>query len=140
MATSRAGDLTAGRVARWIAALPQGPQLRAQIQQAPDSVVKMFVRQIARNEVLLKQADWAKIQLDTTATANLRKSFVGAITGMWNGLGIAPATLTDSAKSKGDKERLAASRIEAYVDRLTQQQAQFIEVPAPIEAALRGKY
>jgi peptidyl-prolyl cis-trans isomerase D len=140
LATSLAGDLTASRVARWIGALPMGPQLRAQIQQAPDSMVRMFVKQLARNEVLLKQADSAKIQLDTAETANLRRSFVAAVTGMWNGLGITPASLTDSAKSKADKERLAATRIESYLDRLTSQQAQFVEVPAPIETALRGKF
>ncbi|GLC28134.1 peptidylprolyl isomerase [Roseisolibacter agri] len=140
LATSSAGDLKASRVARWIGALPMGPQLRTQIQQAPDSVIKVFVKQLARNEVLLKQADSAKIQLDTTELANLRKSFVGAVTNMWSGLGVAPAALNDSAKSKADKERLAATRVETYLDRLTQQQAQFIEVPAPIEAALRSKY
>jgi peptidyl-prolyl cis-trans isomerase D len=140
LATSTAGDLTAARVAKWISALPMGPQIRAQIAQAPDSLVTMFVKQLARNEVLLKQADSAKIQLDTAETANLRRSFVGAITGMWSGLGVSPAALTDSAKSKADKERLAAARVESYLDRLTQQRAQFVEVPAPIESALRNKY
>lgn len=140
VATSAAGDLTAGRVAQWIAALPQGPQIRAQVQQAPDSLIKTFVRQLARNEVLLKQADSAKIQLDSAELGNLRRSFVAAVTGMWTGLGITPASLTDSAKSKADRERLAASRVESYLDRLTQQRAQFVEVPAPIEAALRTKY
>lgn len=140
LATSTAGDLTAARVAKWVSALPMGPQIRAQIAQAPDSLIKTFVKQLARNEVLLKQADSAKIQLDTAETANLRRSFVGAITGMWSGLGIAPTALADSAKSKADKERLAAARVESYLDRLTQQRAQFIEVPAPIESALRNKY
>ncbi|MDF1503427.1 peptidylprolyl isomerase [Roseisolibacter sp. H3M3-2] len=140
LATSSAGDLTAGRVAQWISALPMGPQLKAQIQQAPDSVIKTFVKQLARNEVLLKQADSAKITLDTAETGNLRRSFVGAVTGMWNGLGINPVALNDSAKTKADKERLAASRVENYLDRLTRQQAQFVEVPPPIEAALRGKF
>ena len=140
LATSAAGDLTAGRVAKWISALPMGPQLKAQIQQAPDSVIKTFVKQLARNEVLLKQADSAKIQLDTAETGNLRRSFVSAVTGMWTGLGINPTALNDSAKSKADKERLAASRVESYLDRLTMQQAQFVEVPPPIEAALRGKF
>src|SRR3712207_8740729 len=54
----------------------------------------------------------AKIQLDTAEVANLRRSFVGAITSMWSVLGVAPAALTDSAKSKADKERLAATRVE----------------------------
>jgi peptidyl-prolyl cis-trans isomerase D len=140
VATSVAGDLKASRVARWIGSLPQAPQMRAQIQQAPDSVVRLFVRQLARNELLLKQADSAKIQLDTAEIANLRRTFVSAITQAWTGLGIAPASLRDSAKSDGDRERIAHTRIEGYLDRLTQQQAQFVEIPVPIERALRAKY
>jgi peptidyl-prolyl cis-trans isomerase D len=140
VARSVAGELTAGRVAQWIQALPMGPQLRAQIQQAPDSLVKTFVKQLARNEVLLKQADSAKVQLDTAEIGNLRRTFAGAVTGIWTGLGIAPAGLVDSAKGGGDKASVAAARVEGYLDRLTQQQAQFVEVPAPIGVAVRNKY
>ena len=140
LARSVAGELSAGRVAQWIQALPMGPQLRAQIQQAPDSLVKTFVKQLARNEVLLKQADSAKVQLDTAEVANLRRTFAGAVTGIWTGLGVAPAALVDSGKTSGDKERVAAGRIESYLDKLTQQQVQFVEVPAPVGVAVRRKY
>ncbi|MBV9880631.1 MAG: peptidyl-prolyl cis-trans isomerase [Gemmatirosa sp.] len=140
VASSVAGELKASRVAEWITSMPQSPQLRAQIQQAPDSVVKLFVQQLARNELLLRQADSAKITLDTAATNNLRRTFVAAITGAWSGLGVTPAALKDSAKSDGDREKLAARRVEDYLDRLTQQRAQFIEIPSPIERALRKKY
>jgi peptidyl-prolyl cis-trans isomerase D len=140
LATSTVGDLKAIRVAQWIGSLPQSPQMRAQIQQAPDSVVRLFVKQLARNELLLKQADSAKIQLDTAETSNLRKAFTAAMSQAWTGLGIAPATLKDSATSDADRARLAATRVEAYLDRLTQQRAPFIEVPVPIERALRSKY
>ena len=140
LATSTAGDLKASRVAEWIASLPQSQQIRGQIAQAPDSVVKTFVKQLARNELLLKQADSAKIQLDTAEMNNLRRTFVGAISQAWTGLGVAPSTLKDSAKSDGDREKLAASRVEGYLDRLTQQRAEFVQVPIPIERALRQKY
>src|SRR5207248_5990689 len=65
LASSTVGELKASRVAEWIAALPASQQMRMQIQQAPDSVVKTFVRSLARNELLLKQADSAKVQLDS---------------------------------------------------------------------------
>ena len=70
LATSSAGELTAGRVARWISGVPNSPQLRAQMQQAPDSVINLFVKSLARQELLLKQADSAKIQLTPDETAN----------------------------------------------------------------------
>jgi peptidyl-prolyl cis-trans isomerase D len=140
LATSTAGDLKASRVAEWIASLPQSQQMRAQIQQAPDSIVKTFVKQLARQEVLLKEADSAHIQMDTTELANLRRTFVSAISQAWSGLGITPASLKDSAKTESDREKLASSRIESYLDRLTQQRAEFVQVPVPIERALRTKF
>jgi peptidyl-prolyl cis-trans isomerase D len=140
VASSVAGDLTAARVARWISSLPQNREVRAQIQQAPDSTVKLFVQQLARQELLLKKADSAKIQLDTAEVNNMRRAFSGAITNLWSGLGIAPAQLADSAKTEADRQRLAAARVENYLERLVQQRAQFLDVPAPIVVALRTKY
>ena len=140
LATSSAGDLKASRVADWLASLPQSQQMRGQVQQAPDSIVKVFVKQLARNELLLKQADSAKIQLDTAEMNNLRRTFVGAVAQLWTGLGVAPASLKDSAKTDGDREKLAASRIESYLDKLTQQRAEFVQMPVPVERALREKY
>jgi len=140
LATSSAGDLTAARVARWISALPNNREVRAQIQQAPDSIVRLFVQQMARQELLLKQADSANVRLDTAELANMRRAFTGAVGNLWTGLGVAPAQLTDSAKTEADRQRLAAARVENYLDRLVQQRAQFLDVPAPITVALRTKY
>jgi hypothetical protein len=140
LATSKAGDLTAARVARWVSALPQNREVRTQIQQAPDSLVKLFVKQLARQELLLKQADSAKVQLDSADLNNMRRAFTGAVGNLWTGLGVGPAQLADSAKTEADRQRLAAARIEGYLDRLVQQRAQFLDVPAPITVALRTKY
>lgn len=140
LATSVAGDLKASRVAEWIQSLPGGPQLRMQIQQAPDSLVTQFVRRLVRNELLLKQADSAKVQVDTAELANMKGAYKQAIVSIWTGLGVSPTSLADSAKDAGAKSKLAAARVDAYLDRLTQQQAPFVEVPAPIAAALRAKF
>jgi peptidyl-prolyl cis-trans isomerase D len=140
LATSTNGDLKAERVAAWLTSLPQAPQMRQQIQGSPDSVIKQFVKQLARNEILIKQADSAKVQLDTAETNNLHRTFVAAITQAWTGLGIQPDSLKAAGKSDGDREKIAASKVESYLDRLTQQKAGFIEVPIPVERALRGKY
>ncbi len=139
IATSSAGDLTVGRVAQWMSALPTGPQLRQQIAQAPDSLIKLFVRQVARQEVLLKKADSAKITLDSNEVVNLRRAYIGAIGNIWNGLGVSPTQLADSAKTEADRQRLAAARVDSYLDRLVQQRAQFVEIPTPIEAGVRAK-
>ena len=141
LATSTAGDFKASRMARWLGSLPQSVQLRGQLAnpQVPDSMVRQFVKSVVRNEVLLKQADSLKITMDTALLSNMRRSFVAAVTNSWAGLGVAPTALTDSAKG-GSKEQVAAARVEDYLDRLTQQRAGFVEVPIPIERALRDKY
>jgi parvulin-like peptidyl-prolyl isomerase len=138
IATSTAGNFTAARMARWIGALP--PQTRPQIASAADSLVNTFVKQIVRNELVLKEADSAKVTLDTTTTNNIRRQFGMAVTGSWQALGVDPKSLADSAKTGGEKEKLAAARIESYMNRLLSQQAQFVEVPTPLESLLRDKY
>jgi hypothetical protein len=142
LATSTAGEFRASRLAQWLASLPSGAQLRAQLgnPQVPDTLVKQFVTSVVRNEVLLKQADSAKVELDTALITNMRKSFVGAVTAAWGNLGIAPSALTDTGKAGGDRQHVAAAKIEDYLDRLTTQRAQFVEVAVPIERALRDKY
>ena len=75
IATSILGDFTAARAAKWITAFPNPQQLRQQIQQAPDSALPEFVKAIVRNDLLLHQADSAKITLDTAETNEIRRAF-----------------------------------------------------------------
>jgi len=53
---------------------------------------------------------------------------------------VAPAQLADSAEATQDRERLAAQRVNRYVEALLAQQAQFVEVPPPLLFALRDKF
>lgn len=140
VATYAGGEMTAARVVRWIGGFPQPEQVRAQLQQAPDSVIPMFVKSIVRNELFLRQADSAKVVLDTADVNNIRRSFKSLVTNAWAGLGIAPGALADSAKTKSDRVRIAGARVDAYVDRLVQQQERYVEIPAPLASALHDKF
>ena len=53
---------------------------------------------------------------------------------------MSPAQLADSAKTVAEKEKLAALRIEQYLDALLKNQAQFIDVSEPVSIALHKKY
>lgn len=134
------GSFTVARMAKWLAGFPNPDQIRGQIAQAPDSVVPLFVRNFVRNDLLLNQADSAKVQVDSTERAEIRRAFVALVTNTWTGLRVSPALLADSAKTTTEKERLAASRIEKYVDRLLGQEEQYIEIPAPLASALHEKF
>ena len=62
------------------------------------------------------------------------------VSNVWSALGIDPKMLADSAKSTAEKERLAASRVDAYLDRMMAGQAQPISVPTPLKKMLDAKY
>ncbi|HUQ82295.1 MAG TPA: peptidylprolyl isomerase [Gemmatimonadaceae bacterium] len=140
IATSTMGDFTAARAAKWITAFPNPPQLRQQIQQAPDSALPEFVKAIVRNELLLRQADSAKVTLDTAETNEIRRAFVGMVANTWSGLNISPNRLADSAKTVAERERLAAARVDDYMERLLTKDEQFVPIQPTLESALHSKY
>jgi len=140
LATSTAGSLTTQRLIGWLETLQPNANVLDQIKQAPDSVIVSLVRNFVKNELILKQADSAKVQIDTAEINGLRRSFASAVTSAWNQLGVSPATLATSAKSEGEREVLARGRIDEYFDKMVSEQAPFVPVPTPIANVLREKY
>lgn len=140
LATSTAGKFTASRLIGWLETLPPNARVLDQIKQAPDSILIAMVRRFANNELVLKQADSAGVKIDPAEIEQLHSSFVNAVKQGWAQLGVTPASLQDSAKSEGDREKLAAKRIDDYFTRMVQEQAPFVAVPTPVATALRSKY
>jgi hypothetical protein len=140
LATSTAGKFTAARLVGWLETLPPNVRVLDQIKQMPDSMVTQLVRRFANNELVLKQADSAKIQVDTAQLSQLHSNFVAAVQNAWAQLGVAPTSLQDSAKTESDRETLAARRINEYFTRMVQEQAPFVPVPTPLSNVLRTKY
>lgn len=140
IATSRRGNLTAGRMAEWIAAFPPQSQIRGQVMQAPDTLIPMFVRNIMRSELLLKAADSAGIALDSTETAELRQAFYTGAGRIMRQLELAPDQLATAGEARADRERLAAERVEAYVVRLLRNEGEYIEVPEQMAIVLREEF
>jgi hypothetical protein len=140
LATFRGGELTAGRLARWIEAFPPQTRIREQVASAPDSLIPLFVKQIVRNELLLRQADSAKVQLDTGEVRQLHTGWSNMVTMAYVQLGIEPRLLFDSTQSKTERQRIASEKVEGYMDQLLSERARFVDVPPPLAAALREKY
>lgn len=140
VASSKLGNFTAGDVARWISSFSQQEQVRAQLQQAPDTALPDFVKSLIRNELFLQQADSAKVELDSLEVANIRQAFRTLVQSTWAGLGITPAVLADSGKTPQERERIAAGRVDAYLERLLLAQEGFVEIPPPLSNALREKF
>jgi parvulin-like peptidyl-prolyl isomerase len=140
IATSTAGKFTASRLVGWLETLPANARIIDQIKQAPDSSLNAMVKRFANNELVLRQADSAKITFDPAETAQMRDGFVNAVKQAWSQLGVTPSSLQDSAKTEGDREKLAAKRIDAYFDKLVEEQARFVAVPTPVANVLRSKF
>jgi hypothetical protein len=140
LATSTAGTFTTSRLVGWLETLPPQARVLDQIKQSPDSLLVQLVRNFVKNELVLKQADSAKVQIDPAEMAQLHASFTNAVRSAWAQLGVMPPSLADSAKSEGDREKLAAKRIDGYFARMVQEQAPFVAVPTPLSNILREKF
>lgn len=140
LATSNAGKFTTSRLVGWLETLPPQARVLDQIKQSPDSLLLQLVRNFVKNELVLKQADSAKVQVDPAALEQLHSSFTNAVRSAWTQLGVTPTALTDSAKSEGDREKLAVKRIDDYFTRMVQEQAPFVQVPTPLSNVLHGKF
>jgi hypothetical protein len=119
---------------------PRGAQLSQQIGSLPDSIIRRYVEQMAQRELLLQRADSAKMGPTPEQVANLHRDFVQAVTVAWQALRIDPKSLADSAKTPAERERLAASRVESFLDKVMAGEAQPLPVPAPLQIVLMDKY
>lgn len=142
LASFKGGELTVKRFLQWVEAFPPQARIAQQLAQpsTPDSLVALFVENIARNEVLLQKADSAGIVMTPDEIAQLRREFQALIIQIWQTLGVDPLMLADSARTAPERERLAANRIEAYMDRMMRGEAQPLTVPPPVEVVLAEKY
>jgi hypothetical protein len=140
IATYKGGSLTVGQFVRWIESMPPNARIPQQLLSAPDTLVRQFVKSIARQEVMLQKADSAGITMTPEEKQQLYTEFKQIVMSLWQELGIDPKQLADSARSAPERERLAASRIESYLDRVMVGQAQPISVPLPVQSILHAKY
>lgn len=140
IATSRKVDLTAGRMALWVAAFPAQAQIRPQIMEAADSLIPAFVMNIMRNELLLKRADSLGVTADTARVTEARNAFWQAVTGSMAALGVSPAQLADTTEDRKAREALAGTRVNAFVESLLGNRVEYVDVPEQVVLVLRDRY
>lgn len=140
IATARSGDLTAARLAQWMAAFPAQTRMRQQVVQAPDSLIPMFVKDyVMRNELLLRAADSAKVTLDSADVAEVRNAFRARVMEVMSTLNLAPSQLAEGA-DKAARESLAATRVDEYMGKMVRNEAQYVDVAEQIALVLRSRY
>jgi hypothetical protein len=138
--TSRKGNMSAARLAQWVAAIPSSQRLRPQIAQAPDSIVLRFVGEVMRNELMLKAADSAGLTVDSADVAMSQDAFYRGVSATLQALNLSPASLGDSAADAAARASVAAERIEGYLTRLLRNETNFVDVPEPIVIVLRDRF
>ena len=140
LATSTLGKFTAADLARWMETFPPQAQVAERVKSAPDSMLPVFVKNFVRNELVLHSADSAKLGPDATQLAEVRKLFTTSLTNAWTALNLDPKNLQAAGKSRGDRTKVAAQRVEEYITKLLAQQAQYVDVTQPVQNVLRDKY
>jgi peptidyl-prolyl cis-trans isomerase C len=140
LASFKGGDLNVSQFLGWVETMPPQMQVARQLPQLPDSTIRRFVSSMAERELMLQKADSAKITLSPEDKTQLYGQFSQLVGMLQQQLGIDPKALADSAKSAPERERLAASRVETYIDRILAGQAQPLPVPQPLASVLQSKY
>ena len=133
----RGGAFRVRDFARWLAAMPIG-QL-GQIQEAADSVLDGFAKNLAQQTILLRQADSAGITLPAEITSAIKMSYRTQITDVMMVSGLDVPELADTAKTPpSERRRIAAEKIDDYFQRLANNQAQFRPIPPTLSHELRA--
>jgi peptidyl-prolyl cis-trans isomerase D len=131
----RGGSLKVRDLVRWLAALD--PQIAQALPQASDDQIKQFLKAIAQRELLLEQADSAKVTLTAEDWKQLRAQHDSAITLLGSILNLSPELLRDSAATPEARTNLAMERVNDYLDRVLHGRARFFPVPPFLGETLR---
>ena len=133
----RGGSLRVKNLVRWLAALD--PQVMQALPQASDDQIKQFLKAIAQRDLLIQQADSAKVTLTPEDWQQIRAEHDSAIMMLGSILGLSPQMLRDSAASPEERTNIAMTRVNDYVDRVLQGRARFFPVPPFLGETLREK-
>jgi hypothetical protein len=140
LASYKGGELTVAEFLGWVESMPPQMQVQRQLPQAPDSIVKSFVSSMTQREVMLDKADSAKITMSPDEQAQLYQQVPQLVSQLWTQLGVDPKSLADSAKTVPERERLAANRVEAFVDKIFSGQAQPLRMPTSLGTLLQTRF
>jgi hypothetical protein len=110
----RGGSLRVKNLVRWLSALD--PQVAQSLPQASDDQIKQFLKAIAQRDLLIQQADSAKVMLTPQDWEQIRAEHDSAIMMLGSILNISPQMLRDSASSQEERTTIAMARVNDYVE------------------------
>ena len=142
VSTFKGGDMTIGQMIGWIDVMP--PQYRGQIQQFvptwPDTQVTAFTKNLTMRQLMLHQADSAKVDVPEAEKTNLKAQFNNYVQQTWTQLGLAPKDLAAGGKAEKDREKAASAHVDSLITQILNGEAQPVMIQMPLKAALDVHY
>jgi parvulin-like peptidyl-prolyl isomerase len=140
LATFDGGALTVAEFARWIRASTQdpmrGPEMLAQMQSVPDSMLELGIRQVVIKSLMLRDAEKEKIDLTPEEWNELRTQFLASVDTLKSVIGLGPEVV-DPAANEADRRRAAALKVDEFFTRMTKGEAQIHLLPGMLSWTLR---
>src|SRR5215218_6702705 len=137
LATFRGGALTVSEFMQWMQALP--PQYATQLRQANDTMLTQFAKVLTQNVILLRQADSAKIQVTPAEWKELAAGYRAQVDTLRTEMGLDTAALWDSTASAADRQKVAATKVDQYFDRLLSGKSRLRPLPSALATLLRDQ-
>jgi len=132
----RGGSLKVRDLMRWLAAL--NPQLLQSLPSASDQQINQFLKAITQRQLLLEQADSAKVTLSPDDWRQVREEHDSTIATLTTILNLTPEALRDSAGTSAQQRvTFAAARVNDYLDRVLHKRARYFPVPMFLAERLR---
>jgi parvulin-like peptidyl-prolyl cis-trans isomerase-like protein len=131
----RGGSLKVRDFARWLDALD--PQIINALPQANDEQINQFLKSLAQQQLMLEQADSAKVTLTAEDWKRVRDEHDSTMIMITNILNLSPELLRDSGGTTPPaRVNFALGRVNDYFDRVFHGRARFYPLPAFLADAL----
>ncbi len=124
----RGGSLKVRDFVRWLGALD--PQILQALPQANPEQISQFLKSLAQQELMLAQADSARVALTAEDWQRVRDEHDSTLTMIRSLLNLSPETLRDSAGTSPDaRATFALARVNDYFERVFHARARFFPLP-----------
>lgn len=137
IATYQGGEMTVGDLIRWVRQIP--PAFVTQIKTASDSQLVSFARQVTNSELLLRQADSAKVTLTPVEWQEIRQHYTTQVDSLKADMGITGADFADSTLAEGERVKVAGLKLEQYFDALLAGKTRLRPLPSTLASVLRAR-
>ncbi|HYX83162.1 MAG TPA: peptidylprolyl isomerase [Gemmatimonadales bacterium] len=125
----RGGAMTVADFVRWLGALD--PQILQALPQANDDQINQFLKSLAQQQLMLQQAESAKVALTPEDWQRVRAEHDSTMTTIESLLHLTPEVLRDSAGQSSEQRRnFAGRRVDDYFERVFKGRARFFPLPA----------